>query len=224
MSYYKAVFDAGRPLSVKVPEERDIHSKMSTNPLFIEPPVSYADFLLALDEQDTAIQNAEFGGIERIAAKNSKARVVDDIVRNLKAYVTVKANGDTDIILSSGFRHTKPREGMSVMPKVQGVKRFSTEISGELKLLWNPVHNVGFYEVQVRSLGDAGNTDGQNDPGNPMMATNNGDEDEWIKHSARPAKILITGLKPLIYYAIRVRASGTKGFGAFSDALVVMVI
>ncbi|MFT5900809.1 MAG: hypothetical protein ACI9LA_000001, partial [Bacteroidia bacterium] len=35
--YYKAVFDLFRPLSVKVPEERNIYTLMSVDPLFATP-------------------------------------------------------------------------------------------------------------------------------------------------------------------------------------------
>ena len=155
MSYFKAVFDTSRPLGVKVPEERDIHSKMSTNPIFADPPVAYADFQLALKEQDTAIDNAEFGDIERTAAKRTAEQKVDDMVRKLKSYVTVVANGNTDIILSSGFRHTKPRQRAGEMPKVSGLRGMNSEKSGEMKLSWKAVDNAGFYQVQLRPLNDA---------------------------------------------------------------------
>ncbi len=209
MSYFKAVFDASRPLSVKVPEEREIHSKMSTNPLFADPPVLLADYLLALDEQDVAIQNAEFGGIERTAIMRSKARVVDDMVRKLKAFVTVVSDGNTDIILSSGFRHTKPRQSMGDMPKVEGVKRFATDISGQLKLNWNLVKNVGFYEVQVRPLEDAENGKIIN-PESAIANADSGIDDNWVKYSSSSSRIVIDGLKPLIYHGIRVRARAPK--------------
>ena len=148
MSYFKAVFNLGRPLSVKVPEERDIYVKMSANPLFATPPVDYADFLTALDNQDKAIQQAEFGGIERIANMRTKERVVDDMIRKYRSMVTVVANGDRDIILSSGFRHTKPRASAGKMPKVEAVRRLSDDVSGTLKLRWKPIKNVGLYEVE----------------------------------------------------------------------------
>jgi hypothetical protein len=220
MSYFKAVFDTGRPLGVKVPEERDIHSKMSTNPVFPDPPVAYADFLAALDAQDTAIENAEFGGIERTAAKRTAERKVDDMVRKLKSYVTVVANGNTDIILSSGFRHTKPRQRAGQMPKVGGLRSFNSEKSGEMKLGWKAVDNAGFYQVQLRPLNDA---EKPTDPNNLEINVASNKDDDWVEHSTKPSRTLIEGLEPLTYYAVRVRANGTKGFGSFSDVLVVLV-
>lgn len=220
MSYFKAVFDTSRPLSVKVPEERDIHSKMSTNPVFPDPPVAYADFQLALKEQDTAIDNAEFGGIERTAAKRTAEQKVDDMVRKLRSYVTMVANGNTDIILSSGFRHTKPRQRAGTMPKVSGLRGMNSEKSGELKLNWDPADNAGFYQVQLRPLHDA---EKPTDPNNLNINVGSTTDDDWTDHSTKPSRILIGGLKPLTYYAVRVRANGTKGFGSFSDVLVVLV-
>ena len=217
MSYYKAVFDLGRPLSVKVPEERDIYVKMSANPLFATPPVPYVDFLAALEDQDKAIQQAEFGGIERINTMRSKERVVDGMIRQYRSMVTVIANGDTDIILSSGFRHTKPRASAGAMPKVEAVRRLPGGASGELKLRWKPVNNVGLYQVEVRPLEEG------EDPKGTTVEEETGKEENWVPHSSRPARIVIAGLKPLLYYAVRVRAKGVKGFGEFSDILVVLV-
>ena len=48
MNYYKAVFDLGRPVEVKIPEEKDILQKMQADPQFATPPVAYADFQSAL--------------------------------------------------------------------------------------------------------------------------------------------------------------------------------
>jgi hypothetical protein len=48
-------------------------------------------------------------------------------------------------------------------------------------------------------------------------------DEYWESHSTRPASIAILDLKPLMYYAVRIRAKGVKGFGSFSDILVVLV-
>ena len=217
MSYFKAVFNLGRPLSVKVPEEWDIHTKMSTNPLFDAPPIPYADFLLALQEQDKAIQNAEFGGLERINTMRTREREVDEMIRQYRAMVTVVANGDTAIILSSGFRHTKPRASAGAMPKVEAVKRLNDGVSGQLKLRWKPIDNVGLYEVEVRPL------DEKEDPKAEIVVDDITKDEIWEAHSTRPASITITKLTPLLYYAVRIRAKGAQGFGPFSDILVVLI-
>ena len=152
MSYNKAVFDLYRPIEDKAPEERSIHDKMSVIPLFVDPPVLYEDFLNALKAQDLAVADAQFGGKERIAFMRSQEEVVDDMVRKYRTFVTLKADGDKDIILSSGFLCTKPRESSGTPTKVQGVKKLATDISGAMKLNWNPIKNVGFYEVQTREV------------------------------------------------------------------------
>lgn len=226
MSYYKAVFNLYRPIEVKAPEERAIYNLMSGNPFFAtDPPVPYADFLIALNEQDTAEENAQFGGQERIELMRTKEKVVDDMVRKYRTFVTLKADGDTNIILSSGFKHTKPRESAGTMAKVEGVKRLNTDISGELKLRWKPIKNVGFYDVQIRPLSDGPSpTPPEPTPPNPVASGQDNIDEGWIPYSTSPASILISGLPTLIYYAIRVRAKGAQGYGGFSDALVVLVI
>lgn len=225
MGYNKAVFDLYRPIEEKAPEERNIHDKMSVIPLFVDPPVPYADFLNALKAQDLAVANAQFGGKERIAFMRSQEKVVDDMVRKYRTFVTLKADGDKDIILSSGFLCTKPRESSGTPAKVQGVKKLVTDISGAMKLSWNPIKNVGFYEVQTREVlpvqPEPIPIPPIPDPGSP---TNVVVELKWVPISTKPANIEITGLKPLTYYEVRVRAKGAKAFGGFSDILVVLVI
>ena len=63
--YYKAIFDFGRPLEAKIPEERAILTKMQLVPLFNDPPTDYAVAAAALTLQDLRLSEAEFGGIEK---------------------------------------------------------------------------------------------------------------------------------------------------------------
>ncbi len=221
MSYNKAVFDLYRPIEDKAPEERSIHDKMSVIPLFVDPPVLYEDFLNALKAQDLAVADAQFGGKERIAFMRSQEKVVDDMVRKYRTFVTLKADGDKDIILSSGFLCTKPRESSGTPSKVQGVKKLATDISGAMKLNWNPIKNVGFYEVQTREVEAV--KEGA-DPEAPDTLSTVVVEKQWIPTSTKPSNIEIQDLKPLTYYEVRVRAKGAKVFGGFSDILVVLVI
>jgi hypothetical protein len=121
-------------------------------------------------------------------------------------------------IASSGFRHTKQRASAGVMPKVEAVKRLPDEISGQLKLKWKPIDNAGLYEVEVRPL------DAKEEPTGTIDEADIPTDEKWEAHSTRPASIVIIGLTPLIYYAVRIRAKGVKGFGSYSDILVVLII
>lgn len=209
-NYFKAVFAFNRPLEEKIPEERNIHAKMSASPLFATPPVAYIDLLAAIDAQDLAQQQAQQGGTELTAAMRNKEKIVDDMIRQLKPYVTMVADGDTEIILSSGFRHTKPRENGIPMAKVETVEGGSNGITGELKLRWKPVKNKQFYEVEYRP-----NLDGKL----PEEVT----EEGWESIATTPANIILKGLKPLTYYEVRVRAKGKSGYGAYSDVVLKLV-
>lgn len=205
--YFKAVFNLFRPLEAKVPEERNIYALMSLHPLFIDPPLPYADFLAALDEQDAAIAAAENGGRERIASMRAKEGIVDDMVRKYRSFVTVIAEGDKEIILSTGFNHTKVRESAGALPKVTGVKKMPSDVSGTLKLRWKPVDHAGYYEVNYR-----------------VVPTTDPDTAPWYNETSKPSNIEIGGLTPLKYYEVKVRAKGPKGWGGFSDVLTVLVV
>jgi hypothetical protein len=224
MSYYKAVFVFGRSIEEKAPEERDIHIKMSTDPVFADPPFPYQDLQDAIDEQQTALDNAQDGARSKIALMRTKEGIVDNMLRKLRDFVTHIANGDTDVILSSGFRHTKPRSSAGDMEKVQGVKNLMSEISGGLKLKWKPVKNVSFYEVNVSLIEQLRSTLNPILP-NPDSGASSGIELEhpWITTASKPARIEITGLKPLSQYEVRVRAKGTKDYGGYSDVVIMII-
>jgi hypothetical protein len=220
MGYYKAVFKFNRPLGDKTPEERVIHAKMSVEPLFANPPVPYADFLLAINNQQKAQDNAESGAHDLVALKKTKERIVDNMVRKYRDFVTAIADGDTDIILSTGFKHTKPRASSGNPGKVTGVKNMGSEDSGTLKLRWNPVENAAFYEVEVREVvSEKPNPDPKQEPPTETVVV----ERPWRSVSSKPANVVITGLTPLKYYEVRVRAKGTKGYGGYSDVVVIAV-
>lgn len=234
MSYYKAVFNFNRTIEDKAPEERDIHSKMSNHPSFSDPPVPYADLLLAINEQQIAVDNAQNGGRSQIALMRTKERIVDDMVRKMRDYVTDVADGDTDMILSTGFRHTKARSSAGDMPKVEAVRRLNTEISAALKLRWKRVKNVGFYEVDVRLI-EPLKTSPLPIPVPPIPPISGGgdtgrgtgsdivEERPWVTRATKPANIEIKNLKPLSQYEVRVRAKGTKGYGGYSDVVIMIV-
>ncbi|MCF8278549.1 MAG: fibronectin type III domain-containing protein [Flavobacteriales bacterium] len=237
MSYYKAVFNFNRTIEDKAPEERDIHSKMYNLALFGDPPIPYADFLLAINEQQVAVDNAQNGGRSQIALMRTKERIVDDMVRKFRNYVSDVADGDTDIILSSGFRHTKARSSAGDMPKVEAVRRLNTEISAALKLRWKRVKNVGFYEVDVRLIEPLKTSPGPIPvpPIPPIPPISGGgdtgrgtgsdivEERPWVTRATKPANIEIKDLKPLSQYEVRVRAKGTKGYGGYSDVVIMIV-
>ena len=204
--YYKAVFDLFRPLSVKVPEERNIYALISVNPLFTEPPIAYVDFLTALDEQDAAIDAAVDGGVTLTATKRAKEKIVDDIVRKYKLMVTSIANGDTEIILSTGFKHPKARQESGAMPKVEGVNGVPVQKKGVLKVRWDRIEHASFYEVHLRP-------EAKDVP-----------DGIWQIVTSKPSSIEIGKLKSLVYYEVMVRAKGPKGYGAFSDVITLLVI
>lgn len=230
--YYKAVFNLNRSIAEKAKEERTIHAKMSVNPLFPDPPIGYADFLAAINAQTVAVDNAEFGDRENIAIMREKELIVDNMVRKYRSYVTEVADGNTVIILSSGFKHTKPRTRAGDMDKVTGVKNLNSKLSGGLKLKWNPVENVAFYEVETREVVEKSNIS----PALPQAESSNTNEDasnqsglivlerEWKPTGSKGSRIEITGLKSLRHYEVRVRAKGAKGYGPYSDIVIIPVL
>lgn len=207
--YYKAVFDLYRPLEAKIPEEKEILNKMSSDARFASPPVPFTEFQNALDLQDKALAEAQFGGIERTANKRAKELEVDNIMRQYREYVTLVANGNTEIILASGFRHTKTRASSPDMPAVTDLKQITTQVSGQLKIGWKSIPPAKYYQIQIQ----------------PQLKTTGPEplDDAWIPYTDQTATTVIDGLQPLSYYHVRVRAKGAKGYGGFSNISIMLV-
>ncbi|MFM1875669.1 MAG: hypothetical protein RL266_1406, partial [Bacteroidota bacterium] len=123
---------------------------MSNDARFASPPVPYLDFQTALEQQDKALSLAQFGGIERTANKRAKELEVDNIMRQYREYVSLVANGNTEIILASGFRHTKARASSPDMPAVTDLKQINTQVSGQLKIGWKSIPPAKYYQIQIQ--------------------------------------------------------------------------
>lgn len=219
--YFKAVFDLNRPIETKVTEEKAILSKMEGNPLFINAPTPYPMFRAALELQDLRLQEAEFGGIDKTSALRTQEQIVDLMVVGYREYVTIVAQGDKDIILSAGFRHTKERTPVAGMGKVEGVKSKLTGISGELALRWKPIKGKQFYEVEVQAMEAVPPR-----PTDPTTPPPVGEvlRQEWKMTATSAASIVLKGLRPFTRYMVRIRAKGAPGYGEYSDTIEIVVL
>lgn len=201
---YTAVFDFKRSVDEKVVQEDEIHGLMSTDPLFNDPPVPFAQFLTQIDAQRTAAANALNGGHLQTEILRQTTRTVQGTVRKYRAYVNEVADGNREIILRSGFTPSKDPTPVGDMPKVSVRWIRPGSSSGKVKVRFGRIYGRKFIEAEIRPSEDGS---------------------AWEKVLTTTSLIAqIEGLAPLRRYILRARAFGTSGYGNWSDEQQFIVI
>jgi hypothetical protein len=187
----------------------NIHTMMTTNAAtFATPPVTLVNFLAIIDAWDTALEQSQPGGRDRITAKNNARAALEDALRKLGGYVNTIANGDEAIIEQSGFPSydtTHPAGGpVTFVP--QNLRLERTAVSGGVTAKWDGDGTRAIYELQT-------NTGDPNAPAN------------WsYKGSFSGGRADLNGMTPGATLWVRVRKIGTGGeTGGWSDPASIMV-
>jgi hypothetical protein len=187
----------------------NIHTLMVANAAtYANPPVAMPAFLTIIDAWDTALEQSQPGGRDRITAKNNARQALEDALRKLGGYVNTIADGDEATIELSGFPSydtTRPAGGpVTFVP--QNLRLERTAVSGGVTAKWDGDGTRSVYELQT-------NTGDPNTPAN------------WsYKGSFTGGRADLTGLTPGSNLWVRVRKIGTKGeTGGWSDPASIMV-
>ena len=180
--------------------------KMTGNPKFPTPNPDLADITAAIAEVNAAIEKSQFGDKQAILLRNTKMRVLKDLLRTLAGYVGVTAQGDPNIILSSGFevrRKPSPRPPVS---RPVALKADRSSKTGQIKLAWQPVKGSKQYIVEMATT----------DPIDPNTVFT------LVGYTSK-AGYLVDNLEPGTYCWFRVKTLGSNSESSFSDPAVVMV-
>lgn len=176
---------------------RSIVTALTGNADFTTPDPSLTDVTKALDNLETAQENAINGGVNETAIRDSRLETAVNLLTILGWYVQWQAKGDKLKILSAGFEviatNTVPLE----MVKVQGVKAKRGALKGTIDVSWKPVKGSRTYLVEM---------------------TTDVNTDTWTK-AGEPTKTKLTvaALTPGTNYWFRISAIGTLGAGPESD-------
>jgi len=108
----KIVFDFRR-LSVpkKITFGRSVIDSMSTRDLFAKPFVTYEAARSTVDNLEAYYISSRDGSHQQMALMHQMKKEFDEVFRQLGKYVDSIAEGDTAIILSSGFHLVKQPKG-----------------------------------------------------------------------------------------------------------------
>ena len=178
----------------KVVRARSIIGSMTGNPYFPAPVPTLADLQTAVDALELA-QQALPGGPDDTEIRNLRERELDVMMSNLQNYVEFTAQGDPEMVLSSGMELRDPRSPVGILPPTETVIARPGVASGSVKLKWKPVRKSSGYRVEATE-----------DPsqGWPMV------------YNVEKASLKIFGLTPGTKYYFRVATLSHAGYEGYS--------
>ncbi|HTQ52141.1 MAG TPA: fibronectin type III domain-containing protein [Candidatus Acidoferrales bacterium] len=170
---------------------------MTGNASFAKSPVSMADLTKLLGTFDTATAAALAGGKALTAARQSARDELLAALRKIALYVQIAADGDTALLLASGFTAVNGSRSPQAKLEVPLILGVENEGTAKLTVRLQSVAHASAYEVRA--------VNGATTPASSMI-------------SASARRIVIGNLTPGTTYNISARAvGGSDGFSEWSD-------
>lgn len=195
-----------------ITKARNIKTCMSNNPNFQELS---PDFMSSLGKLPEIIDRLQVAHDESSGHDTYKIAFRDKVRKELVAnlgriakHAELSANGDVNILQSTGFDLTRPKNG-------------TTKNSGPLKSPFVKLRHGklgGTMNAGAIAIPGAGSYEGQITDGDPTIAEN------WRTFGifVHCKSIDITGLTAGRNYSVRLRAIGVNGVGAWSPHVTLM--
>ncbi|MBL0311068.1 MAG: fibronectin type III domain-containing protein [Bacteroidetes bacterium] len=185
----------------KIVRARAVLAAMTGNPNFTTPSPTLADVTTAVDALELAQQNLP-GGPDETEIRDIREQELDVLMSNLQIYVEGEAQGNPEIVLSSGMetRNAQSPIGILLAPETAIAKQGADE--GSVKLKWKSVKKNSGYRVE-----------GSTDPllGWPMV------------YQAEKASLKVFDLVPGTKYYFRVATLSRYGYEGFSPVVTIRV-
>jgi hypothetical protein len=178
---------------------------MTDNANFATPVPALADITAARVELRTWIDKAQWGDKQFVGVRNDKAKVVADLLRQLAQYISLTANGDRDMILSSGFDVRKQPEPTVKLSRPVDFSAKRGEESGVVELKWKPVSRSKAYQVEMTT-------------GDPREASSVW---ETVAITSR-SNCMVNNLAEGTKYSFRVKAYSGNLKSPYSDPAIIM--
>ena len=188
-----------------VTKTNQIIAGMTGNPSYPKPTPTLAAVQTATTAFSDALTAAADGGKTKTALKNAAREELLALLRNLALFVQQNCTDDLAVLLSSGFDARKEPQPAGTLPAPEGATLLNGTLSGVLDLRSRPVVNAKSYEAQTTT--DVNKDESWKDVG-----------------TFTSTRIALEDLTPGMTYWARVRAIGSAGPGAWSDAVSAMAI
>lgn len=184
---------------------RLIVSNMTGNASFPDPVPTLADLTTALDAFEDRVEAAAFGDRRAINSRNNGQKAFTAMMRQLGQYVSFVANGDGEVIESSGFEVRKQPESMTSLGQPVDFLAERSKKEGEINLNWKAVSYGKAYQIEVTTT-------------DPAVA-----EPQWsVALVTSKSSGTVQNLTRGMMYWFRVKAISGDMSSAYSDVALVM--
>lgn len=178
---------------------------MTNNPSYPTPVPELAVVQAAFAAYTVATADAAQGGKQNTAVRDARRVEVVALLRQLASYVSATANGNLEMLMSSGFPVQRPgRTPIGPLPAPHAPVVSQGAVTGSLYASAPPVRGASSYNWSV-ALQSAPDTD-------VRTAQTTG------------ARTTFTGLTPGQIYLVSLNAVGSAGVGDWSDYGSLMVV
>ena len=126
----------------------NVIAKMTGNPLFTTPPVSYADMGTLRDELLAAIEDATEGSTAARAHRDEKLEEAKTVLRVTADYVRAECAGNAAKLTTSGFALAKNPSPVTEVGIPQRLVATATDVSGKVRLRWSRTIGAKVYRVE----------------------------------------------------------------------------
>lgn len=116
-----------------------IHAALTGNTFFPTTNPTLPDFLLVINAYANALSAAQNRGKEQVAAKNARRFELEGTLFNLALDIMKTADGNEEMLASTGFPLTKDRQPQPPIGIPSIAKVEVSDVSGEVKLVLNPL-------------------------------------------------------------------------------------
>jgi hypothetical protein len=178
---------------------------MTNNTKYPTPLPTLAAVTTAFNAYKTATADAAQGGKENIAARNARRAELVSLLRQLANYVSSTANGDMEVLLSSGFPVQRPnRTPIGPLPAPFPPIALQGPITGSLRGVTSPVYGASTYNWRLALASDP---------------------TKYVQTAqTTAARVEFDGLTAGAVYNVDVNAVGAAGTSDWSDVGTLMVI
>ncbi|MCZ4409163.1 fibronectin type III domain-containing protein [Cryomorphaceae bacterium 1068] len=185
---------------------KDVERNMDGNANFPSPVPTIAELTAKRIEFVDAASAAKFGDRRAIFQRNTLGEELKEMLRQLGAYVAFVAQGDGNVILSSGFEVRREAEPTPPITEPTDLNAERSGQSGQVILDWAAVRYALNYQVEMTTT----------DPADPAAV--------WSPAGlTSKSKMTVDNLNPGTYYWFRVKAYGRRDEkSGFSDPALVM--
>jgi hypothetical protein len=180
-------------------------TEMTSNAHFPNPSPSLADISAKRAELESETIQSISGDRHAILRRNMKSDELKQLLRALSGYITMIAQGNGSIIVSSGFEIRRKSNPTGPLARPVNLKARRSDHTGRVKLQWTPVKNAINCQIEMTTT----------DPTE--------EKTEWATAGiTSKSKIIIGNLVPGNYYWFRVKAFGRRHESGYSQPTIIM--